>query len=276
MNAATPFTPPVEPATLYVGKVMHARMKPVAHRFTYDVFSLLLDIDRLEDAARASAVFSVGRFNLLSFSEADHGPRDGTPLRAHVDALLHEAGLDAPARVLLLCYPRILGFTFNPLSVYWCYDAAGALVALVYEVRNTFGEMHTYVAPIRDGEISEAGVRQARDKIFYVSPFMDMAMRYHFRLLPPGDRIGLRILETDAKGPMLAATFSGEREPFTTRALVAACARLPLMTLKVVAAIHFEALRLWIKGLRLRPRPTPPAPASFTPVPIPTQGPHAP
>lgn len=268
------FPPPTAPAALYTGKVMHARMKPVAHRFTYDVFNTLLDLDRLEEATDASAFFSIGRFNLLSFFEKDHGPRDGSNLRAHVNDLLREAGVAAPARVLLLCYPRILGFTFNPLSVYWCYDAQGALVALVYEVRNTFGEMHTYVAPVRAGEVSPAGVRQMRDKIFYVSPFMDMDMRYHFRLLPPGERIAVRILETDAEGPILAATFSGSRRPFTTRALVAACARLPFLTLKIVAAIHLEALRLWIKGLRLRPRPAPPPPASFTPVSIPTSGPH--
>lgn len=268
------FPPPSDAAALYTGKVMHARMKPVAHRFTYEVFSTLLDLDRLEEAARASSFFSVGRFNLVSFFEKDHGRRDGSSLRAHVNGLLREAGLAAPARVMLLCYPRILGFTFNPLSVYWCYDARGALAALVYEVRNTFGEMHTYVAPVRAGEVSAAGVRQARDKIFYVSPFMDMDMRYHFRLQPPGDRIGVRILETDAEGPILAATFSGSRRPFTTRALVAACARLPFLTLKIVAAIHVEALRLWIKGLRLRPRPAPPPPASFTPVSIPTSGPH--
>ncbi len=259
------FPAPTSAASLYVGQVMHARMKPVTHRFTYNVFSLLIDLDRLEDAGKQSAVFSIERFNLLAFSQSDHGPRDGTSLRAHVDGLLARAGLNVSGgRVLLLCYPRILGFTFNPLSVFWCYDRKGDLAALVYEVHNTFGQAHSYVAPIvADEEASAAGIRQERDKLFYVSPFMDMDMRYRFRLLPPGDKLSVRILESDAEGPILAATFAGRRVPFTTPSLLKAFFKLPLLTLKIVAAIHWEALRLAIKGLRLKPRPLPPEPASF-------------
>jgi DUF1365 family protein len=235
------------------------------HRFTYDVFSVLLDLDRLTEADRMTRVFSVGRFNLLSFKERDHGPRDGSSLRTHVDRLLAPAGIDlAGGRVLLLCNPRVLGFTFNPLSIFWCYDSTDRLAAIVYEVHNTFGQAHSYVAPIRDGEMNAAGVRQERDKLFYVSPFMDMAMRYRFRLLPPGDRLSIRILETDAEGPILSATFAGERRPFTDAALVGCFLRLPLLTLKIVAGIHWEALRLRMKGLRIEPRPAPPEPASYS------------
>ncbi len=260
----TRFMPPDSCLSIYRGPVMHARMKPVTHRFTYDVFSTLIDLDRLTELKSLSPIFSVGRFNLLSFSPEDHGPRDGSDLRAYVDGALGKAGIEIPAgRVLLLCYPRVLGFTFNPLSVYYCYNAQGALAALVYEVRNTFGEAHTYVAPISPGEATGHEVRQERDKIFYVSPFLDMSMRYHFRLQPPGETLKLRILETDAQGPILAATFNGTREEANTVSLLANFLHIPLMTFKIVAAIHWEALRLYIKGLRIRPRPVPPAPLSY-------------
>ncbi|ADZ70444.1 DUF1365 domain-containing protein [Polymorphum gilvum] len=247
--------PPQEPATLYAGTVMHARMKPVAHRFSYKVFSLLLDLDRLDEAEAGCALFSVGRFNLAGFDPRDHGPRDGTPLRAHVDALLRKAGLARAARVLLLAYPRILGYVFNPLSVYYAYDDAGTLTAVVYEVRNTFGDLHTYVAPVRVGQLSAAGLRQEQDKTFHVSPFLDMDQRYRFRLLPPGRSLRIRILECDADGPVLAATFQGTARPMTDAALAAACARVPLLTLKVIAGIHWQAFKLWLKGVRFYPRP---------------------
>ena len=261
----TRFQPPHACLSIYRGPVMHARMKPVTHRFTYDVFSTLIDLDRLDEVDQLSPLFSVGRFNLLSFSPHDHGPRDGSDLRAYIDGVLKQAGIElAQGRVFLLCYPRILGFTFNPLAVYYCYDARGDLAALVYEVSNTFGEAHTYVAPIREGEKQAAEVRQERDKIFYVSPFLDMSMRYHFRLQPPGETLKLRILETDPQGPILAATFNGRREEATTARLLANFLHIPLMTFKVVAAIHWEALRLYLKGLRIRPRPVPPAPLSYS------------
>lgn len=257
------FAPPAACASLYTGTVMHHRMKPVTHRFTYRVFSLLVDIDRLAELDRASPIFSVRRWNLLSFRESDHGLGDGSPLRAHVDRMLARAGCALPGgRVLLLCYPRVLGFVFNPLSIYYCYDADGDLAALIYEVRNTFGESHTYVAPLR-GLAAGGPIRQQRDKLFYVSPFLDMTMRYRFRLMPPGDRLTVRILETDEAGPILAATFSGRRSALTTRNLLSAFVRIPVLTFKIVAAIHWEALRLYIKGLRPRSRPAPPPHASF-------------
>jgi len=248
--------PPTAPASLYVGAVMHARLKPMGHRFTYKVMNTLIDIDRLAEANRMSRLFRVNRRGLFSFHERDHGPRDGTPLRAHVDRLLRAQGVDlAGGRVLLLCYPRLFGYVFNPLSVYYCYDADGALAALIYEVRNTFGDIHSYVLPVGAADTSEAGIRQVQDKAFYVSPFIGMRMRYHFRMLPPGDAVKIRILETDADGPLLAATFSGRRHDLTTRQLLAALLHLPLVTLKIMGAIHFEALRLWLKGARLYPRP---------------------
>lgn len=263
-----PFAPPDGAAWLYPGDVMHARMKPKPHRFAYKVFCLLIDLDRLDAAHTMSPLFSVGRFNLLSFNESDHGPCHRDPpqghLRDYVDQLLAEAGLDAAhGRVLLLCYPRLLGFAFNPISVYFIYDRAGEPVALIYEVRNTFGEMHTYVCPVLDGQLSAAGIRQERDKRFYVSPFMAQQMRYRFRILPPGERVHVRILETDPDGPILAATFTGKRQSLTSAAIVKACVTMPLMTLKVVAGIHWEAAKLWLKGIEFYNRPARPEPVSF-------------
>jgi DUF1365 family protein len=258
------FPPPEAAVSLYPGDVMHARLKPKPHRFAYKVFTLLIDLDRLDHADRQSPLFSVNRFNLLGFRESDHGARDAGGLADHVRKLAHEAGVDLTGgRILLNAYPRLMGFVFNPLSVYYCYDREGALALLVYEVRNTFGEMHSYVAPVKPDELNEAGLRQSRDKIFYVSPFIDMAQRYHFRIRPPGDTLTVRILETDREGPLLSATFSGTRRSLTTFNIVKTCAYLPLMTLKVVAGIHWEALKLWLKGIRLVERPAAPAPASF-------------
>jgi uncharacterized protein len=243
-------------AALYFGDVMHARLKPMGHRFCYRVMSLLIDLDRLDAADRQSRLFGVNRAALYSFNEADHGERDGSSLRVYAQRRAAERGIElAGGRVLLLCYPRLLGYTFNPLSAYFCYRAGGELALIIYEVRNTFGDIHSYALPIRPGEIGAAGVRQQQDKLFYVSPFIDMAMRYHFRVSPPGDNVKLRILETDREGPLLAATFSGRRRALTTAALLRSFASLPLVTLKIVAAIHWEALRLWLKGARLAPRP---------------------
>lgn len=247
-------------AALYVGDVMHARLKPVGHRFSYRVMSLLIDLDRLADANRQSALFGVNRAALYSFHEADHGPRDGSSLRVYVQHCAAAEGIDLTGgRVLLLCYPRLFGYTFNPLSAYFCYGADGQLAMMIYEVRNTFGDIHAYALPVRPGDISAAGVRQQQDKLFYVSPFIDMAMRYHFRVLPPGNDVRLRILETDPEGPLLAATFNGRRRALTTPALLRAFGAFPLVTFKIIAAIHWEALRLWIKGARMVPRGTAPA-----------------
>jgi DUF1365 family protein len=251
-----PATRSEDAASLYFGEVMHARLKPMGHRFSYRVMSLLIDLDRLDEADRQSPLFGVNRAALYSFNEADHGKRDRSSLRAHVQACAHAHGIDLTGgKVLLLCYPRLLGFTFNPLSVYFCHRADGELALIIYEVRNTFGDIHCYALPVKPGEASAAGIRQQHDKQFYVSPFVEMAMRYHFRILPPGDNVRLRILETDRDGPLLAATFNGTRRALTTSALLRSFVALPLVTVKIVAAIHWEALRLWLKGARLVPRP---------------------
>ena len=253
------------PACLYAGDVMHQRMKPVGHRFRYRVYSMFIDLGRLTEADGLSPLFSVNRANVMSFHEADHlrGTSE-TSLRTHIDALLKEAGLDQPAaRIELACYPRIFGKVFNPLSVYYAYGQDGRIVALVYEVRNTFGEKHTYVCKIEAGDITPAGIRQSRSKLFYVSPFMEMDVQYQFRMNIPGDRIKWRILETDQSGPMLAAAYNGARRTLSTESILACLLQIPLLTWKIVGGIHYEALKLWLKGMRYVPRPAPPPTASF-------------
>ena len=243
-------------ASLYIGEVMHARLKPMGHRFSYRVMSLLIDLDRLDAADRQSALFGVNRAALYSFNEADHGARDGSSLRLYAQRCAAEHGVDLTGgRVLLLCYPRLLGFTFNPLSVYFCHRAGGELALVIYEVRNTFGDIHAYALPVQPGELSAAGLRQEQEKLFSVSPFIEMAMRYHFRVSLPRKQVKLRILETDREGPLLAATFIGTRRGLTNAALLRAFFALPLLTFKIVAAIHWEALRLWLKGARPVQRP---------------------
>ena len=247
---------------LYIGEVMHQRLRPFGHRLAYRVFSLLVDLDRLDELDRMSPLFSVDAANLVAFRQSDH-VAEGT-LRAHADRLLAQAGLEKPAaRILLLCYPRIFGYVFNPISVYFAYDDAGSLVALIYAVRNTFGEKHSYVARIEPGDMSDAGVRQTRRKLFHVSPFVGMDARYHFHVLPPGETVRLRINETEAGEPLLAASFGGSVAQLNSAALTACLLKIPLMTWKITAGIHWEALKLWLKGARFHRSPPAPAPASF-------------
>ncbi len=258
-HPVTDRTPGKPAATLYVGHVMHARLKPVVHRFRYRVMSLLLDLDRLAEADRISPLFGINRRALYSFHERDHGDGDGSSLRRYAERRAAECGLSlAGGRVELLCYPRLLGFGFNPLSVYFCRDASARLVLVLYEVRNTFGEVHTYCVPVHGGDESAVGLRQQHAKTFYVSPFVPLAAQYLFRINPPIDTVKLRILETDADGPLLAATFHGRRRALTTAALLWSLAALPLVTFKIAAAIHWEALRLWLKGVPWVPRPSAP------------------
>jgi DUF1365 family protein len=227
---------------------MHMRLQPFAHQFRYRVVSALLDIDRLEEADAGLRWFSVDRFNLVAFHRRDHGPRDGSALRPWVEAKLAEAGRPAPARVLLLSIPRLLGYAFNPLSVFWCYDADGRLDSVIYEVKNTFGDQYPYVLAA-DAD-ADGAVRHDQPKEFFVSPFIGMDQIYSFTLRPPGEKLAIRIKQADARGDYLIATQSGHAVPMTDASLARLMLRMPLTTFKVIAAIHWQALRLWLKGAR--------------------------
>ncbi|MEM6712752.1 MAG: DUF1365 domain-containing protein [Pseudomonadota bacterium] len=256
-------SPPEAALTLYQGTVMHHRLRPKQHRFTYKVYSVLMDLDRQSQMSSLSPLVSHNRWNFFSVHDRDHGPADGSPLRPWADKLLLEAGLEErPARIVLLCYPRIFGAVFNPLSVYYAYDSGDQLVGVIYEVRNTFGERHSYVIKVEREHITGAGLKQTRRKRFFVSPLMDMDMRYYFTMRPPSDTVSIIIKEHDAEGLFLTATFDGKAKRVSTATLLAEAMRLPFLTAKVVGGIHFEALRLWLKGIKLRSRPTAPEPYS--------------
>jgi len=232
-------------SAIYAGEVVHARMRPKSHRLRYRVFCLLLDLDEIGELGLR--LLGVERPGLMGFRAADHGDRR-TPLKHWAGTLLAQAGIDWDGgRIELLCYPRMFGFVFNPLSVYFCHARSGELRGLLYEVHNTHGERHTYVMPAgADGGV----VRHEANKAFIVSPFMPMECTYRFRILPPGETVGISILENDREGLLLAAAFTGRREALTDRALLRLLLRYPLMTLKVVAAIHYEAIKLLAKGIR--------------------------
>jgi DUF1365 family protein len=250
-------------SALYMGKVVHARTRPRRHRLSYRVFWLLLDLDEIDALDRRLRLFSHNRWNLVSFHDRDHGARgtERRPLRAQIETHLRAAGIETDrVRITLLTMPRILGYVFNPLSIYFCRAGDGALAAIVYEVSNTFGERHVYVAPADPA--GEGPVLHGCDKRFYVSPFLDMDLAYEFRVTPPGARVAVAITARDAEGPVLAAALGGERRPLTDGTLLRACLAVPLLTLKVISGIHWEALRLFLKGAPFHRRPPPPAEAA--------------
>ncbi len=235
-------------SAIYRGVVAHARLRPKRHRLRYRVFSLLLDLDELPALSRDLRLFGHNRRALVSFHDSDHGDgRDGG-LRRWVEQCLEEVGVAlSGGPIRLLCYPRILGYVFNPLSVFFCYRATGDLAAILYEVSNTFGERHTYVIPVTDPDATLIG--QTCEKAFYVSPFLPMDCLYRFEIAPPGDRLGVTIEQDDSQGHIFSAAFTGRHGRLDDRGLLAALAVHPLMTLKVMAGIHWEALQLWLKGV---------------------------
>jgi DUF1365 family protein len=251
-------------SALYRGGVMHRRLRPRAHQLNYRVFWLLLDLAEIDGLDRRLRLFSRNRFNLLSFHDRDHGDGSGTALRPQIEDFLMRAGIDiGGGPIRLLTMPRVLGYVFNPISLYYCHQADGRLAAMVYEVTSTFGVRHAYVIPVPSEDQAAGLIRQGAAKALYVSPFMGMEMDYVFRGHAPGQRLDLTIDGLDAEGVLITAAMSGERRPLQDRQLWAAALALPLMTLKVMVAIHWEALKLWLKGVRLTRQP-PPARESVT------------
>lgn len=249
-------------SALYRGQVMHKRLRPFSHRFAYRVFSLYLDLDELPELHRRLRFFSHNRPNLLSFWDKDHGARDGGDLRGWIEGHLAAAGIDLEGGAIRLHgFPRLFGYVFNPLTTWFCHHRSGRLAAILYEVRNTFGEGHAYLIPVDPARAAPGEpVLQACEKLFYVSPFMPMEARYRFRVFVPGEKLSLAIRQWTEAGETLVATHTGARHPLSDRAILSAVAAHPAMTYKVMAGIHWEAARVFLgKRARFHRRPSPPA-----------------
>ncbi|WP_374516994.1 DUF1365 domain-containing protein, partial [Brevundimonas sp.] len=245
-------------SALYSGDVVHTRLRPRRHRLRYRVFWLLLDLAELDAIDRRLRLFSRNRLNLLAFHDRDHGDGSGRPLRGQIVDLLAREGVDIGAGAIrLLTMPRVLGYVFNPISLYYCCRPDGQLAAMVYEVTSTFGERHAYVLPVPDADAAEDRIRQRAEKRLYVSPFMTMGMRYGFRGKAPADILTLLIDGFDEEGLLIATAMRGRRRALTDRTILATAFSIPLLTLKVTAGIHWEALRLWLKGVPLTSRVLP-------------------
>ena len=235
---------------IYNGEVNHTRFKPVKHFLNYKTFSLFIDLDEIEQLDKSISIFSHNKFNIFSFYNKDHGDRDGSCLKKWVISNLKKYKIEGNiSKIKILCYPRIFGYVFNPLSIIYCYENE-KLKSIFYEVKNTFNEQHTYIFKIKDGE----EIKQKCKKKFYVSPFMDMETFYNFKLINPNQRLSVMIKQTDKEGTVLTATQTGDKKEFNFKQLLINFFRYPLMTLKIISSIHFEALLLWKKGAIYRRR----------------------
>jgi DUF1365 family protein len=248
---------------LYPATVMHRRRIAPLYRFVYRVFYLLVDVDRLAELDRSLRWLSLDRFNLLSLRTRDYGGHQG--LRGWAESVLATQGIAiGGGRIRLLTMPRVLGHAFNPINLWYCDSSDGALRAVIAEVNNTFGEKHCYVLA-SDGAALPYGQVIEKDKRFHVSPFLDRRGRYRFVLGEPAEKIRVAIHEYGQgdggeSQAILDATLSGQRQALNDRAVLGQVLRMPWMTLKVVAAIHWQALKIWIRGARLFHKPEPLSP----------------
>jgi len=233
---------------IYTGTVIHKRFKPKVHTFNYKVFSLLIDLSEINLLQKTLKVFSYNRFNIISFFNKDHGPRDGTSLKNWVIDNLKKNKIESnDIQIKLLCYPRIFGYVFNPLSVFYVYNKNSDLISILYEVKNTFGEQHTYIFKTKK---EKNLIQHMCKKKFHVSPFIQMNCVYFFRLLKPGNKISVIIDVQDPVGKILYASQDGLKSELNNSNLIKSYLKHPLMTFKIIIAIHFEAFKLWTKGIK--------------------------
>ena len=234
-------------SSIYNGTVIHKRFKPKLHFFKYRVFSLLIDLSDLNNLGKDITFFSYNHFNLISFFDKDHGERDGSSLIEWVKKNLDENDINSKdIRIKLLCYPRIFGYVFNPLSVFFVYDNNKNLISILYEVKNTFGEQHTYIFKIENDHLLQHNC----SKKFHVSPFIEMNCNYFFRILKPSEKISVVIDQYQLDEKILFASQDGKRVDFNSKELLKSYIKHPLMTFKIISAIHFEAFKLWLKGIK--------------------------
>ena len=229
---------------IYNGTVKHQRFRPIEHSLNYRTFSMLLDLNEIENLAKNISIFSLNKFNLFSFYNCDHGARDGSSLNDWVQKNIKKFNISNNiTKITLLCYPRVFGYVFNPLSVFYCYEN-NDLRAIFYEVKNTFNEQHTYIFKIKDN----GKIEQKCKKKFYVSPFMDMETYYNFKLLNPKEKLSIFIKQTNGEETVLTATQTGDKKEFSFKQLLINFFKYPLMTIKIISSIHYEAFFLWKKG----------------------------
>ncbi|MGI9522505.1 MAG: DUF1365 domain-containing protein [Hyphomicrobiaceae bacterium] len=235
---------------IFSGNVVHKRLRPQKHALKYSVFSLLVDVDDVANLANRLRWFGHNSLGILSLYDQDFGPRDGTPLGVHTRDTLVQFGLvsreqSSRWRICLLAYPRVMGYSFNPLSVYYCYDECENLQVMIYEVTNTFSERHSYV--VRAGVVEGRTFSHACAKEMYVSPYASLIGRYGFRATEPNDSVVIGVSLRDETGPLIKTHFVGTGERLSDRSILRAAFRYPLMPLKVIAGIHYEALKLWLR-----------------------------
>ena len=235
---------------IYNGEVTHTRFKPVRHFLKYKTFSLLIDLDEINELDSRISIFSHNKFNVFSFYDKDHGERDGSSLKEWVLANIRKFNIEGKInKIKILCYPRIFGYVFNPLSIFYCYEN-DKLKVIFYEVKNTFNEQHTYIFKIKNND----EITQKCKKRFYVSPFMDMETYYNFKLINPNNKLSVFIKQTDLTGTILTATQTGDKKELNFEQLIKNFFKYPLMTIKIISSIHYEALLLWKKGAIYRKR----------------------
>ena len=238
----------IKNSKIYTGKVIHKRFKPKEHYFKYNVFSLLIDLNELEEINKYIKFFSYNKFNIISFYDKDHGDRDGSSIKLWVKKNLRNIGImTEDISIKLLCYPRIFGYVFNPLSTYFIYNKHSELISIFYEVKNTFGEQHTYIFKVED---DSKLFQHNCSKKFHVSPFIEMDCNYFFRILKPCERISVIIDQYQSNEKILYASQDGKRKDLNSRELLKSYIKHPLMTFKIISAIHFEAFKLWTKGIK--------------------------
>ena len=235
---------------LFIGHVMHRRLRPAVNAFVYPVFYIQLPVRDL--TAGNCGIFAVDRGNLLSFWQKDHGARDGSPLLPWISALLRQRGLPDDGEIMLQTFPRVFGLVFNPVSFWFCRNAAGALIAVLAEVNNTFGGRHHYLLHNPDGAPLVDGQELRAEKVFHVSPFNEIEGGYRFRFHLDRPVPLARIDYDDAQGELLLTSISGKARAWSTVALLGAFLRMPFLTAGVLFRIHWQAMKLWLKGVPFR------------------------
>ena len=239
---------------LYKGRTTHVRYTPFERRFDYRIFMIDIDIDRLEEAAKSSVFFSVGTPNLFSFKQKDHGAKDGSALRPWAEAEFSKAGLSLDGgHIRLVTFPRGLFYKFAPLSIWFGHGPDRELRGVIYEVNNTFGETHCYVAKAGSGRNQHKS-----DKNFHVSPFWDVTGQYRFTLYPAGKKLDV-VIDSIVDGDRIhMANIKAKELPATSANFLKTSIAKPLSAIGVTIGIHWEALWLWLRGAGYRSKPNPP------------------